>query len=93
MAVSSLRYRPGAQQPEESKFGHIVFDGRASEYHDWTFRTNLKLKTAKKDEDGRPLLGSAVRNVVENFNLHLTFFDFRWFWEAPTTIVGSTTPV
>ena len=61
MAVSSLRYRPGAPSPEENKFGYVVFDGRPEDYHHWLFRTDLKVKTAKT-EDRR----SIVQQVVEN---------------------------
>ena len=64
MAVSTLRYRPGAPPPEENKFGYVVFDGRATEYHNWLFRTELKLKTAKPDDEGKE--GKNIQNVVQN---------------------------
>ena len=44
MAIASLRYRPNAAPPEESKAGYVVFSGDAHEYHYWRFRTDLKLK-------------------------------------------------
>ena len=66
MAVSSLRYRPGAPAPDESKFGYVIFDGRATEYHIWIFRTRLKLSTAKKGEDGKSNVRQVIQNVVEN---------------------------
>ena len=60
MAVSLLRYRFYAQPPEESKFGYVVFEGKATEYHRWLFRTQLKLQTAKKTD-----VPKVVQNVVE----------------------------
>ena len=61
MAVSSLRYRPNAPPPEENKHGYVVFDGKATEYHQWLFRTQLKIKTAKRAD-----AANVIQNVVEN---------------------------
>ena len=61
MAVSSLRYRPNAPPPQESKLGYVMFDGKATEYHHWLFRTQLKIQTAKKDD-----IANVITNVVEN---------------------------
>ena len=61
MAVSSLRYRPNAPPPQESKLGYVIFDGKATEYHHWLFRTQLKIKTAKRDD-----IPNVIQNVVEN---------------------------
>ena len=61
MAISSLRYRPGAHPPEESKHGYVVFNGDPKDYHHWLFRTRLKIKTCKQDEFPR-----VAQNVVEN---------------------------
>ena len=49
MAVHSLRYRPNAQPPEETKAGFIVYDGSAVEYHSWRYRTEVKIATASED--------------------------------------------
>ena len=61
MAVSSLRYRPNAPPPQESKQGYVIFDGKATEYHHWLFRTQLKIKTAKRNDGAQ-----VIQNVVEN---------------------------
>ena len=61
MAVSSLRYRPNAPPPQESKLVYVMFDGNATEYHHWFFRTQLKIKTAKRDD-----VAHVIQNVVEN---------------------------
>lgn len=66
MAGSSSRYRPGAQQPEENKFGYIVFYGRATDFHHRILRSELKMSTAKKDDDGNPQLCTVIQSVVEN---------------------------
>ena len=61
MAISSLRYRPGAPPPEENKQGYVVYSGDPKDYHHWLFRTNLKMKTCKPDEFHR-----VAQSVVEN---------------------------
>ena len=61
MAVSSLRYRPNAPPPQESNHGYVMFDGKATEYHHWLFRTQLKLRTAKKTD-----IANVIQTVVEN---------------------------
>ena len=63
MAVSSLRYRPNAPLPEESKFGYVISDGKPEDYHHWLFRTELKTKTAKETD-----LKSVAQQVIENLN-------------------------
>ena len=65
MAVSSLRYRPNAPLPEESKFGYVIFDGKPEDYHHWFFRTELKMKTAK-DSD----LPNVAQQIIENLKGH-----------------------
>ena len=61
MAVSSLKYRPGAAPPEENKHGYVVFSGDPKDYHHWVFRTRLKAKTCKHDE-----FAKMATQVVEN---------------------------
>ena len=58
MAVSSLRYRPNFNTPEESKFGFIVFSGEPHEYH---FRSELKLMTTSKED-----FQKTMTNIIEN---------------------------
>ena len=61
-----MRYRPGAPPPEESKFGYVIFDGRATEYHNWIFRTQLKLSAVKRGEDGKGNVQQVIQHVFEN---------------------------
>ena len=61
MAVASLRYRPNASLPEESKFGYVVFSGDPVDYHHWCFRTELKFATCKDEDAPR-----TMREVIEN---------------------------
>ena len=61
MAVASLKFRPTAIAPEESKFGFVVFSGEPHEYHNWHFRTQLKLKTTSKDD-----FQKTMTNIIEN---------------------------
>ena len=61
MAVSSLKYRPGAETPQESKQGYIVLNGDPNDYHHWVFRTKLKMKTSREED-----LPKVASNVVEN---------------------------
>ena len=56
-----MRYRPNAPPPQESKLGYVMFEGKATEYHHLLFRTQLKLRTAKKTD-----VPNVVQNVVEN---------------------------
>ena len=60
MAVASLRYRPNAATPEETKQGFIVYSGSAVDYHHWCFRAEVKMKAAK---DGSML--EVVSKIVE----------------------------
>ena len=50
MAVNSLRYRPNATTPEETKAGYVVYAGTAYEYHHWSFRTEMKMAVAKEED-------------------------------------------
>ena len=61
MAVASLRYRPNAQNPEENKLGHIIYNGSAVDFHHWKFRTELKIACAKDDAEYQKV----AQNVVE----------------------------
>ena len=50
MAASSLRYN-GATMRHETRTGAFVYDGTPSKFHEWEFRTMVKL--ASSDEERR----------------------------------------
>ena len=50
MAVNSLRYRPNANAPDETKSGFVIYAGSAYEFHHWAFRTEMKMKVCKEED-------------------------------------------
>jgi hypothetical protein len=42
--------RAGGEKHEITKSGSYVYYGDASQYHEWEFRTRLKVKAAGDDE-------------------------------------------
>ena len=53
MALSALKFRPDGRQPEETKQGYIVFDGRVADYTHWEFRSRMKMMAVPKTGDDR----------------------------------------
>ena len=50
MALSSLRYRPEQHHgPSETKSGSYIYDGSIGQFHEWEFRTSLRVAAAKAD--------------------------------------------
>ena len=70
MAVASLRYRPNAPPIEESKFGYVIFNGAAHEYHYWWFKTQLKtelISTVGDDKEKQAIKRKEIMvQVIEN---------------------------
>ena len=64
MAVASLRFKPDAKLPEETKFGYVMYGGTAADLHHWHFRTSMKLKVAKLVNDKKDIRNMALQ-VVE----------------------------
>jgi hypothetical protein len=61
-AVASVLYSRGSDRFEVTKSGSYIFDGVASNYHEWEFRTRLRMKAAG-DEDFR--YAEAMSKVVD----------------------------
>ena len=62
MALSGLRYkRYGSDAPKETKSGSYIFSGNVQDFHEWEFRTQLRLKGMSKPED----LPFIVQKTVE----------------------------
>ena len=59
MALSSLRFDARADV-EEPRSGMFIFDGMASRYHEWEFRTMLKWEAVQDDEVKRKQATSAI---------------------------------
>ena len=59
MALQSLTYQHDTQY-EGTLDGIPVYDGAASTFHDWTFRTSVKFLAAKPDDKAR-----VVASVIE----------------------------
>ena len=49
MALSSLRY-DASSSVEETKGGIFVYDGTASRFHEWEFRTTLRIQSSKEED-------------------------------------------
>ena len=59
-AVSSVLYSRGPTHHEETKSGSYIYTGDASSFHEWEFRTRLRVK-GKKDD----LYAEAMSEVVD----------------------------
>ena len=49
MAIASIRYDVSAEV-NESRSGVLIYDGSAAKYHEWSFRTSMRM-SSQKDED------------------------------------------
>ena len=72
MALSSLRYRLNADAltRSETKSGSYIYDGTVNNFHEWEFRTEMRMSAALSslDEEGKPqthVVTAAVNKVVE----------------------------
>ena len=54
MAVASLRYDP-ASQVEETKGGVFVYDGTASRFHEWSFRSTMRWRSCKEADQQKTM--------------------------------------
>ena len=62
MALSGLRFKRYTNDgPKETKSGSYIFSGSVHEFHEWEFRTKLRLQSVTKDED----LPWTVQKIVE----------------------------
>ena len=59
MSLLSLTYQHDTQY-EGTRDGIPIYDGSATSFHDWTFRTSVKLLAAKPDDKAR-----VVASVIE----------------------------
>ena len=59
MAASTLRFERSGAKTQETKSGVPVYDGSASGFFEWEFRTLLKLQACADDEE-RKKLGARV---------------------------------
>ena len=48
-AVASVLYSRGGERHEVTKCGSYIYRGEASNYHEWEFRTRLRVKAAGDD--------------------------------------------
>ena len=54
MSVAGLRFNPGTGQtstPLETKSGSYIYYGDAASFHDWEFRTRLRIRLLEKSSD------------------------------------------
>ena len=73
MALSSLRYRSNADAltRSETKSGSYIYDGSVNNFHEWEFRTEMRMSAALSSVDaetGEPqthVVTAAVNKVVE----------------------------
>ena len=49
-AVASVLYSRGPDRHEVTKSGSYIYDGSASTFHEWEFRTRLRVKASGDDE-------------------------------------------
>ena len=50
-AVASVLYSRGAERHDTTKSGSYVYDGNAGTFHEWEFRTRLRVKASGDDPD------------------------------------------
>ena len=50
-AVASVLFTRGGDTHEVTKSGSYIYHGDASQYHEWEFRTRLRVKASGNDED------------------------------------------
>ena len=62
MAVASLKYDP-ATQVEETRGGVFVFDGTASRFHEWSFRSTMRWRSCKEEDHQKTMnmVGEGLR--------------------------------
>ena len=51
IAVASVLFTRGGDRHEVTKSGSYIYHGDASQYHEWEFRTRLRVKAAGDGED------------------------------------------
>ena len=49
MAIASLRYDTAAEV-NESRNGVFIYDGGAAKYHEWSFRTSMRMSSQKEED-------------------------------------------
>ena len=70
MALASLRYRPdhATTTAAETKSGSYIYDGSVSNFHEWEFRTEMRITAALSsgdpDKDAQHV-AAAVNKIVE----------------------------
>ena len=63
-AVASVLFSRGSdKQPETTKSGSYIYDGSAGNYHEWEFRTRLRMKASGEEDPGR--YAEAMSKVVD----------------------------
>ena len=69
-SLSSLRYRSHQQGtgPLETKSGSYIYAGEPSSYHEWEFRTQFRMATAK--EEDMAVVGSKIVEGLRGDALH-----------------------
>ena len=73
MALSSFRYRSSdsaALTRLETKSGSYIYDGSVNSFHEWEFRTGIRMSAAlaNLDDEGTPQargIINAVNKIVE----------------------------
>ena len=63
-AVASVLFSRGSdKQPEITKSGSYVYDGSAGNYHEWEFRTRLRMKASGEEDPAK--YAEAMSKVVD----------------------------
>ena len=83
-AVSSVLYHRGdVHQTKETKSGSFIYWGEAANYHEWEFRTRLRVSQKKLDA-----YVDAVNKVVEGLRgdafIVAQEVGLETLWEEPT---------
>ncbi len=70
MALSALRYRPdhSTAAPVETKSGSYIYDGSVNNFHEWEFRTEMRITAATTSGDpdkDLQFVANAVSKIVE----------------------------
>ena len=65
-AVASVLFSRGGDHHQVTKSGSYIYSGEAANFHEWEFRTRLRVRTAGSDEDK---YADAISRVVDGLSL------------------------
>ena len=86
-AVASVLFTRGGDRHEVTKSGSYIYHGDASQYHEWEFRTRLRVKAAGRDPERYADVMSKVVDGLRGDAFIIAKevgLDRLWFVSSPT---------